>query len=409
MGGTVGIPEGHAQRGPDAGTRVLVALCAASFLAALNFFAPTPFYPLIADDLGTTVPLLGQVTTLMVLLSAGLGLAIGPLADRYGYRWPLVIGVLAIATNLTVIGLAPSYPVLLLASAVGGLGDALAFGLPLAIAGMSFAGDAQRRAISWTLGSLSSAGIVGVLLLALLGDATTWRTALVAAGILSGGTALLVAWALPPDHQRPASRLQVRSLMGAYGPLLRHGPTVRQLGASGLRSVTWVGLLTYFGAFLAEEFAVSTRGIGAIYTVGSTGYLVGSFLGGRLLGSAVQRRVALLNLTMAGGVAALLWSSSVGMVVALWLVIGFLAAATGVGTAMLLVQETPAGAGTTMVFSGSMVNLGTAIGAALGGLFIALGGFHGLGLGLPIFAVAAAVVLWPRRPADRNASSAAGA
>src|SRR5688572_29439885 len=97
----------------DAGNRVLAAICIASFLAALNFLATTPFYPQMADDLGTTVPLLGQAITLMILASAALGMAVGPLADRYGYRWPLTIGVLCVAITLIGTGLAPSYSVLL--------------------------------------------------------------------------------------------------------------------------------------------------------------------------------------------------------------------------------------------------------------------------------------------------------
>ncbi len=92
--GKTSAADGHV------GGRLLAALCVAAFLAALNFFATTPFYPPMARDLHTTVPLLGQVVTLMVLLSAGLGLVVGPLGDRYGYRWPLVIGMLAIAVNL---------------------------------------------------------------------------------------------------------------------------------------------------------------------------------------------------------------------------------------------------------------------------------------------------------------------
>src|ERR671912_2813203 len=76
--------------------RIQILLCLSAFLAALNFFASTPFYPQMARDLQTTVPLLGQVVTLMALISASLGLLAGPLADRYGYRWPLVIGLLAI-------------------------------------------------------------------------------------------------------------------------------------------------------------------------------------------------------------------------------------------------------------------------------------------------------------------------
>ena len=121
--------------------RVQILLCLSAFLAALNFFAPTPFYPQMAHDLQTTVPLLGQVVTLMALISAGLGLLAGPLADRYGYRWPLVIGLLAIAVGLLGTGLAPTYPVLLGLGVVMGLGDALAYSLPFAIAATYFSGS----------------------------------------------------------------------------------------------------------------------------------------------------------------------------------------------------------------------------------------------------------------------------
>ncbi|HEU5434627.1 MAG TPA: MFS transporter, partial [Thermomicrobiales bacterium] len=167
---------------PEApGRLMLPALSAAAFLAALNFFAPTPFFPLIARDLQTTVPLLGQMVTLMVLVSAALGLVVGPLADRYGYRWPLVIGILAIAANLLGIAFSPAYPVLLAWSLVGGLGDALVFALPLAIAGIRFAGDARRRAIGLIIGSLSTAPIVGAPLLTVISGVGGWRIALAVA------------------------------------------------------------------------------------------------------------------------------------------------------------------------------------------------------------------------------------
>src|SRR5262245_34734317 len=166
----------------------------------------------MARDLRTTVPLLGQVVTLMVLLSAGLGLVVGPLADRYGYRWPLVIGMFAIAVNLLGTSLAPAYPVLLGLSAAGGLGDALVFGLALAIAGTRFEGDARRRAIGWTIGALSSAPIVGVPLLTAIAGIGGWRAALAAGGLAVVGGAWFVATALPPDDRRPATPLDARAL-----------------------------------------------------------------------------------------------------------------------------------------------------------------------------------------------------
>jgi predicted MFS family arabinose efflux permease len=43
-----------------------------------------------------------------------------------------------------------------------------------------------------------------------------------------------------------------------------------------------------------------------------------------------------------------------------------------------------------MVLNGSVINLGAAVGAAVGGGLLALGGYTALGLGLPVFAFAAA-------------------
>jgi MFS transporter, DHA1 family, inner membrane transport protein len=244
---------------PVAPGRVQILLCLSAFLAALNFFAPTPFYPQMARDLQTTVPLLGQVVTLMALISAGLGLLAGPLADRYGYRWPLVTGLLAIALGLLGTGLAPSYPVLLGLGVVMGLGDALAYSLPFAIAATYFSGMAQRRAIAWTIGALSTAPIIGVPLLTAVGGLTSWRVALAAAGIAAAGVAWFVAAVLPTDRRQPAGRFRVRELLAAYAPLLRHPPSLRFLAVSALRGMWWVGLLTYMGAFLGTVVRFSPR------------------------------------------------------------------------------------------------------------------------------------------------------
>jgi predicted MFS family arabinose efflux permease len=49
-----------------------------------------------------------------------------------------------------------------------------------------------------------------------------------------------------------------------------------------------------------------------------------------------------------------------------------------------------------MVLNGSILNLGTAGGALLGGILISLGGYAALGIGLGLTAlVAAALAAWP--------------
>ncbi len=386
---------GAADDVPD--RRILIALCAASFLAALNFLAPAPFYPQIARDLGTTVSLLGQVMTLMIMISAGLGLIVGPLGDRYGYRWLLVGGVLGIAINLLGTALAPSYPALLGLSVVGGLADAIVFGLPLAVAGTVFTGEARRRAIGWTFASLSSAAIIGVPILTAIGAVTGWRVALGIGGLIAVVTAGFVAAALPPDRRRPTTTWRVPDILSAYAPLLHHPPTVRLYGASMMRAAWWFGLLTYLGAFLADDLGISTARVGLVYTLGGVGYATGSIAATKW-GGHVPPRLIVASGTALGG---LLLGPVMG-VAGTWLVVLLLAlaasatAAAGVATAGLLAAESPAGAGTTMALNGTLLNAGGAIGAALGGGLIAIGGYGALGFGLFGFAlVGAALAAWP--------------
>ena len=381
---------------PEAATsRVQILLCLSAFLAALNFFAPTPFYPQMARDLQTTVPLLGQVVTLMAFISAGLGLLAGPLADRYGFRWPLVMGLMAISLGLLGTGLAPTYPVLLGLGVVMGFGDALAYALPFAIAATYFSGVAQRRAIAWTIGALSTAPIIGVPLLTALGGLTSWRVALATAGVAAAGVAWLVATVLPSDRLHPSGRLRVRELLAAYSPLLRHPPSLRFLAVSGLRGMWWVGLLTYMGAFLGTVVGFSPQHVGLVYAFTGAAYTAGSIAAGNLLGGLPPRLVVALSSAIAG-----ILVVPVFLLPVPWVVIPLLLAASAgaaicsVSVVALLADQSPAGAGTTMVLNGSVLNLGTAVGAVLGGALIAFGGYTALGIGLPLFALVAAVLAW---------------
>ena len=74
----------------------------------------------------------------------------------------------------------------------------------------------------------------------------------------------------------------------------------------------------------------------------------------------------------------------------------------------LMTRETPGGSGTTMVLNGSVINLGTAVGAAVGGLFIALGGYALLGLVVPLFVLAAAMLVLLVHPRDTAAADEGG-
>ena len=95
-----------------------IAVGLACFLWMLNFLGITPFFPFIANDLSTTVALLGQITGLVALVSVPIGMITGPLADRYGHRKVLLSGVGALSVGSFITAVAPSYGTLMLLGCV---------------------------------------------------------------------------------------------------------------------------------------------------------------------------------------------------------------------------------------------------------------------------------------------------
>jgi predicted MFS family arabinose efflux permease len=374
---------------------LVVALCTATFLAALNFFAISPFVPEIADELDTSVALVGQITMVMILTSAILGLAIGPMTDEIGHRLPLVAGMVAVGINLVGLSLAQHYAVMLLLAIVGGFADAIVFSLPFAIISARFAPTQQARAVSVAFAALSAAPILGTPLLTFIGSFSGWRVALAIAGGISILAAVFTFRAIPPDqhHERPLN-FSIRNLMDAYVPIWKDKRVSGVLATTLLRSITWLGAITYLGALFDDQFGLSTRAIGFIFTVAGIGAISGSLISGRVR-SIPLRTMALVAFVGIGAFTAVVFSSDIQIVAVVAVFLAATCSTVGnVTTGALIMRESTAGAGTTMVLNGSLINFGSAIGTALGGLLLHEYGYRGMGVVLPIFAILAAFVLY---------------
>ena len=379
-----------------ANRRTLVALGYGTFVAALVFVVPPLFFPQMASELRVGVPLLGQIISAMLGLSVVLGLVIGPLADRSGYRRLIVAGLAAAAICFLVFGLAPAFLVLLLAVATGAVTDAGVIGPSFAVAGTAFTGTEARRAIGWTQAAQAGSAIVGVPLLAALSATAGWRAAFVAAGLAAlAGVGLAAAW-LPRDHRRSAEPLRVEALLAPYRPLLRHGGMRRLYGATIAGAVCWMGMLTYLGAFLAEALGLGPGQVGLAYMGAGAGYCLGSLVGGGPLARIRAQSLIVLGFLAGAGLVALAFSGRVGTVGAVVAIAGasLMWGVEGVAMTTVLTAETPSGAGTTMTLSGSLFNLGGAGGGVFGGLLLAWSGYEALAIGLPLFAASAAMLSW---------------
>ena len=124
-----------------AATGLVPALTVAAFVNHLNVIAWNPFLPFIAEAHGIGIAILWELPAFLLVLSAVLGLVIGPIADSYGYRPTMVLSLLAVAASSLATGLSTMLPLLILAALLGAIGRAAIMPVAQAVAAAVFPDD----------------------------------------------------------------------------------------------------------------------------------------------------------------------------------------------------------------------------------------------------------------------------
>lgn len=393
---------GEGRQSARAGGWLTATLALVAFVGLLGAVSYGPFLPVMAASLGVGVPLLGQLPAASMLLAAALGLLVGPLADAYGYRRTLVVGLVAVVASTLGTGLAPSFAALIGAVLVGSIGRAAILPVAQTVAGTRFAGDARRRAIGWVQAGTSCTPLLGIPLLTTIAQYSDWRVAFVVLGTLGLGTLPLVWWALGPDGGRAGAggaapaRLRPATILAAYFPLARHRPTLGLIGATMLGNAALWTVLSYIGAFYVQRHGLTIQQAGLATVPPGIALVVGSLAAGGRLGGVPLRPLVIggraASALALGGALAL--PLPVGLVVALIALNAALGGVTLVATTLLLTAESPAGRATTLTLNGAGNSLGIALGGALGGALLTLGDYPALGLGAAAFAGASAALAW---------------
>src|SRR5918998_3008769 len=170
-------PQLHDSRtaGPHQPWSILLLLGAAQFMVILDITVVNVALPSIGAALGFAAADLQWVVTIYVLLTGGLLLLGGRLADRFDRRLVFLTGLSVFTAASLASGLAPSPGALIAARAVQGVGAALLTPAALSIVTTTYTGSQLTKALSaW--GAIGSAGAAaGVLFGGVLTSGLSWE------------------------------------------------------------------------------------------------------------------------------------------------------------------------------------------------------------------------------------------
>lgn len=382
----------------------LLALAAGAFGIGVTEFAPMGLLPVIATDLGVTIPTAG------LLISAyALGVMLGaPLMTLTTGRVPrraLLIGLVAIFTIGNLLSaVADSYGLLLAARVVTSLNHGAFFGVGSIVAAGLVPPNRQAGAVAAMFMGLTIANVVGVPLATWAGDVLGWRASFW--GIAAIGVLVMAALRLTlPQLPAPAG-----GDMAAELRVLGRGPVLAALALTVIGSSAMFTVFTYIAPILREQTHASLGFVTAMLVTYGLGLTVGNWLGGKFADKSVDRTLivtlAALSALLIAFAVAMPFAVPTSILVFLWGIASFALVPPLQVRVMAAASDAPNLASSMNI---GAFNLGNAIGAAVGGMVIAGG------LGYPAVSLAGAVaaglglvlvLILTRRDAPRSAPSA---
>lgn len=267
-------------------------------LALLSAMAPfatdlyLPAFPEMVSDLSTSATGV-QLSLMTFLIGAGAGqLAFGPLSDRFGRRWPLLIGTVGYVLVSAAAAIAPSIEILIALRLLQGLLGAAGMVIGRAIISDRAHGPEAARAFSVMMLVGGMAPIIAPFVGSTLAEPLGWRGLLwivAAAGLLAAAAVILVV----RETRDPALRRRSGNSERATG---RGELTSRPfIGGSVAYAFAFATMMAYISAspFLYQEMmGLSTVQYGLAFALNAIALAVVSAVSAKLTHRVSVRRLA---------------------------------------------------------------------------------------------------------------------
>jgi predicted MFS family arabinose efflux permease len=328
-----------------------------------------PFAPALSRAMG--VPLTHITSMIAIHQASGLlAMGFGPYADRWGYRFMMLLGLGMLAVGMLAAAILPFYAVVLVALFLAGLGKNVFDPAIQAYVGERVPYQRRGLAIGLIETSWAASTLVGIPLAGLLMAWQGWRAPFLFMGLAAIGGMVLVALRLPIDLSPQKGLLKAPELWRAWRRLFRSSRARAMLSLAFLVSMANDGIFVIYGAWLEQQFNLSITQLGLGSSIIGIAELGGEFLTIGLADRMGKQRALLLGVGLSVlGYFILPWTGislpmALGGLFALFLAVEF----TFVTALSMATEIIPDQRATMMSGMLAIAGMGRMAGAMMGGL-----------------------------------------
>ena len=274
-------------------------VCLIALLMALNALAidaMLPALPAIGDDLGVASQNSRQwIITAYLLGFGGAQIIYGPLADRFGRKPILLIGVGVYILFSLIAALAPSFETLIMARVGQGLGSAATRVLAVSIVRDRYSGRTMARVMSLSflvfLGVPIIAPTVGQLILL----AGPWRMIFDVLGLAGVGMMLWVVFRLPETlHPEDRLPIEAKRIAGAFRAVITNRQAMGYTLAMAAVQGALFGFINSSQQIFYDVFKAPAL-FTTVFAVIAGGIAIASILNARLVVKLIEKAFCLAS------------------------------------------------------------------------------------------------------------------
>jgi predicted MFS family arabinose efflux permease len=357
------------------------------FASQAGLLVLSPILPDIAREFGISTATAGQLRSVSGAtggLTAVL-LAIAP--RRPGMRDLLSAGAGFVVLGSALSAAAPTFVVLAGAQAVLGVGIGLLVAVGIAAAGQWPPPARRPHVLAWTIAGMPAAWIAGMPVVGAV-SGIGWRPTWIAVPAVFALAALALIRLRPAD----APSRRTGDSVGAW----RRPDVARFAAGELLANAAWASVLTYSGALLLGSYDIAPGVVALGLGATAVAMLPGTFAARRSAARATPALLASLTLFQGGAVVVLgTVRPTVALTFAVLATMAFVNGWRSMIASALGMDTAPEDKVAVMSMRAAANQFGYLLGAAAGGLALALAGFTGMGVALGAMFGAAVLVHLP--------------